>query len=86
MLTNQTLQYIDMPKVVSIVYNKEEKRVSNTLYATCKMFLESHAPGIQTLTNESVRPLFHNCGYSFKCKQTRVQYISSETPEERDTE
>ena len=25
------------------------------LYALCKIFLESHTPGIQTLTNESVR-------------------------------
>ena len=37
------------------VYNKEEKRVSNALYAPCKMFSESHAPGIQTLTNENAR-------------------------------
>ena len=41
--------------IVSRVYNKEEKRVSNALYALCKMFSESHAPGIQTLTNESAR-------------------------------
>ena len=40
--------------VTSRVYNKEEKRVSNALYALCKMFSESHTPGIQTLTNESV--------------------------------
>ena len=38
-------------RCVARVYNKEEKRVSNTLYALCKMFSESHAPGIQTLTN-----------------------------------
>ena len=37
------------------VYTKEEKRVSNVLYGLCKMFSESHAPGIQTLTNESTR-------------------------------
>ena len=37
------------------VYNKERKRVSNALYGPCNMCLESHAPGIQTLTNESAR-------------------------------
>ena len=35
------------------VYSKEEKRVSNVLYAPCKVFSESHMPGIQTLANES---------------------------------
>ena len=35
------------------VYNKEEKRVSNMLYAPRKIFSESHTPGIQTLTTES---------------------------------
>ena len=39
--------------VKGIIHNKEEKRVSNVLYALCKMFSESHAPGIQTLTNEN---------------------------------
>ena len=37
------------------VYNKEEKRVLNVLYALCRMFSESHTPGIQTLTNESTQ-------------------------------
>ena len=37
------------------VYKTEEKRVSNALYTPCKMFSESHAPGIQTLTNENAR-------------------------------
>ena len=37
------------------VNNKEGKRVSNALYTPCKMFSESHAPGIQKLTNESTR-------------------------------
>ena len=37
------------------VYNKEEKRVLNALYGPCKMFSESHASGIQILTNESTR-------------------------------
>ena len=46
---------ITYPIVLSRVYNKEEKRVSNALYAVCKMFSESHVPGIQTLTNESAR-------------------------------
>ena len=43
--------------LVSRVYNREEKRVSNALYALCKMlmFSESHMPGIQTLTNENAR-------------------------------
>ena len=36
------------------VHNKKEKRVLNALYAPCKMFSESHVPGIQTLTNERV--------------------------------
>ena len=35
--------------------SKEDKRVSNALYALCKMFSESHVPGIQIMTNESVR-------------------------------
>ena len=34
---------------------KEGKRVSNALYGLCKMFSESHAPGIQILTNQSAR-------------------------------
>ena len=37
------------------VYSKEEKGVSNVLYAPCKVFSESHTPGIQTLTNEGAR-------------------------------
>ena len=37
------------------VYNKERKRVSNALYGPCNMCSESHAPGIQTLTNKSAR-------------------------------
>ena len=41
--------------VKSSIRNKEEKRVSNVLYALCKMFSESHTPGIQTLTNEKTR-------------------------------
>ena len=36
------------------------------LYALCKMFLKSHAPGIEALTNESVFKIF-NCGRGFKC-------------------
>ena len=39
--------------LISRVYNKERKRVSNTLYDPCNMCSESHVPGIQTLTNES---------------------------------
>ena len=37
------------------VNNKEGKRASNALYTLYKMFLESHAPGIQKLTNESAQ-------------------------------
>ena len=33
------------------VNNKEGKRVLNALYALYKIFLESHMPGIQKLTN-----------------------------------
>ena len=40
---------------VARVYNKERKRVSNELYGPCNMCSESHAPEIQTLTNESAR-------------------------------
>ena len=29
--------------------------MSNTLYALCKMFSESHMPGIQTLINENTQ-------------------------------
>ena len=57
------------------VYNKEEKRVSNMLYAPCKMFSESHTPGIQTLTYESVR---------FKCLIMGV--ASSAHQRERDSD
>ena len=32
--------------------NNEGKRVSNALYTPYKMFSESHAPGIQKLTNQ----------------------------------
>ena len=38
--------------VIPRVYNKERK---NALYGPCNMCLESHMPGIQTLTNESTR-------------------------------
>ena len=41
--------------ITSKVYNKERKRVLNALYGPCNMCSESHAPGIQTLTNESAR-------------------------------
>ena len=41
--------------ILARVYNKEEKWVSNTLYALCKMFSESHAPGIQKLTSENTQ-------------------------------
>ena len=37
---------------MSRVYNNERKRVSNALYGLCNMCSESHAPGIQTLTND----------------------------------
>ena len=40
-------------KILSRVTNKEGKRVSNALYTPHEMFSESHAPGIQKLTNES---------------------------------
>ena len=41
--------------ILSRVNNKEGKRVSNALYTPYKMFSESHAPGIQKLTNQSAR-------------------------------
>ncbi len=41
--------------VLPRINNKEGKRVSNALYTPYKMFSESHAPGIQKLTNESAR-------------------------------
>ena len=42
--------------------NKEGKRVSNALYTPYKMFSESHAPGIQKLTNESAGFKWHIVG------------------------
>ena len=44
---------IGFRRIAPLGFRKEEKRVSNALYALCKMFSESHVPGIQTLTNES---------------------------------
>ena len=41
--------------IISRVNNKERNRVLNALYTPYKMFSESHAPGIQKLTNESAR-------------------------------
>ena len=54
MILNTSLNSKDQ-SILSRVYNKEEKRVLNALYAPCKMFLESHMPRIQTLTNESAQ-------------------------------
>ena len=45
----------NLETLIPRVYNKEEKRVSNALYVPYKMFSESHAPGIQTLSNESAQ-------------------------------
>ena len=46
---------IRIDEVEEVSITKEEKRVLNALYALCKMFLESHVPGIQTLTNKNAR-------------------------------
>ena len=42
-------------QILTMFVRKEGKRVSNALYGLCKMFLESHAQGIQMLTNQSTR-------------------------------
>ena len=39
-----------------------EKRVSNVLYALCRMSAESNMPGIQKFTNESSRFKWHVMG------------------------
>ena len=38
-----------------IIKKRRVYQTLNALYALCKMFSESHAPGIQTLTNESMQ-------------------------------
>ena len=48
--------------IIARVNNKGGKRVSNALYVPYKMFSESHAPGIQKLTNESARFKWHIVG------------------------
>ena len=62
------------------IYNKEEKRVSNVLYALWKMFLESLAPGIQTLINENVQFKYFIVGVALSARY-RVK-----TPEEYNIE
>ena len=65
----------------SRVYSKEE---SNVLYALCKMFSESHVPGIQTLTNENARFKYlivgmalgasrQECDIERKCQKNTIQ-------------
>ena len=57
------------------VDNKGEKRVSNALYALCKMSAENHLLGIQKLTNESARfkwYVVHGCG--LECTLTQAWF------------
>ena len=58
------------------VYNKERKRVSNVLYGPCNMCSESHAPGIQTLTNESADS--NNELWAWPQVQTNTSAIAAE--------
>ena len=51
------------------VNNKERKRVSNVLYTPYEMFSESHAPGIQKLTNESARFKWYVVGVASSASQ-----------------
>ena len=58
------------------VYNKQEKRVLNVLYAPWKMFWESHAPGIQTW---ECMIQIHNYGCVLECRtqtQPKCQRIT----------
>ena len=57
--------------------------MSNVLYAPCKMFLESHAPGIQTLINESTQFEYLIVSVASSTKQMTCQVKMSE---EHDTE
>ena len=52
-VSNPDVALVSIATCIPRVCNKEEKRVTNTLYALCRMFSESHLPGIQTLTTES---------------------------------
>ena len=57
--------------------------MSNALYTPCKMFSESHVPGIQTLTNESTQFEYLIVSVASSTKQMTCQV---KTSEEHDTE
>ena len=66
-----------MKWLLSRVNNKERKRVSNALYTPYEMFSESHAPGIQKLTNESARFKWYVVGVASSASQREA--ISTES-------
>ena len=54
--------------VVLRVDNKREKRVSNALYALCKISAESHAPGVQKYTNENIQFKWYIVGVALSAR------------------
>ena len=58
------VQNVDI--ILARVY-KEGKRVSNALCTVCNMYVESHAPRIQILTNQNARLGRYDCGRSLEC-------------------
>ena len=53
------------------VYNNE-KRVSNRLYNLCKMFSESHVPGIHILANESMLLKYLIVGVAVQANESTI--------------